>query len=116
MRKLDTSGLIERLASIPYICAISDILDEMGLPNQVLPAEIQAICGGRTLAGQALTIVGEPTVSVDPKVIFIPYLKMLGEIWAGHVLVSQPNDNVAAHLGELSCETAQYLGARGAVI
>jgi regulator of RNase E activity RraA len=41
---------------------------------------------------------------------------MLGEIQPDDVLVSQPNDNLVAHLGELSSETAQHRGARGAVI
>ena len=41
---------------------------------------------------------------------------MLGDVKPGDVLVNQPNDNLAAHLGELSSETAQYRGARGAVI
>src|SRR5215472_15390519 len=102
MNKTETNGLIERFASIPYICAISDILDELGLTKQVLPPEIQAIWPGQTVAGQALTIVGEPTTSLDPAVIFVPFLKMLGEVRLGDVLVCQPNDNLAAHLGELS--------------
>jgi regulator of RNase E activity RraA len=63
-----------------------------------------------------LTILGEPTASEDPEVIFVPFLKMLGDVKADDVLVNQPNDNLAAHLGELSTETAQYRGARGAVI
>jgi len=108
--------LVERLAAIPYTGAISDILDEMGFTAQVLPHDIQAIERGHTLAGRALTILGEPTSSIDPEVIFVPFLKMLGDVKAGDVLVSQPNDNVAAHLGELSSETAQHRGARGAVI
>jgi regulator of RNase E activity RraA len=116
MHKMCTSELIERFAAIPYVCAISDILDELGLMNQVLPPEIQSICAGQSVAGQALTVVGEPTTSIDPAVIFVPYLRMLGEIRPGHVLVSRSNDSVAAHLGELSCETAHFLGARGAVI
>ena len=110
------SNLIERFAALPYTGALSDILDEMGLPDQVLPHEIQAIRPGTTLAGRALTILGEPTESEDPAVIFEPFLKMLGSVNPGDVLVSLPNDNVAAHLGELSAETAQYRGARGAVI
>jgi len=109
-------GLIERLAKIPYTGAISDILDEMGLHDQVLPKEIQSLHPGHTLAGRALTITGEPTTSEDPEVIFIPFLKMLGDVKTGDVLVSQPSDNLAAHLGELSAETAQVRGARGAVI
>ena len=111
-----SAEIIQRFAAIPYICAISDKMDEMGLTNQVLPSEIQAIFPCRTLAGRALTIVGEHTTSSDPKVIFVPFLKMLGEIKPGDVLVSQPNDEIAAHLGELSSEAAQYRGARGAVI
>ncbi len=110
------STLVDRLAAIPYTGAISDILDEMGRTNQVLPHEIQAVERGQTLAGRALTIVGEPTTSLDPEIIFIPFLKMLGDVKPGDILVSQPNDDVAAHLGELSSETAQYRGARGAVI
>ena len=115
-RKEKSPDLVERLAKIPYTGAISDILDEMGFHNQVLPKEIQSLHPGQTVAGRALTIAGEPTTSDDPEVIFIPFLKMLGEVKPGDVLVSQPHDNLAAHLGELSSETAQFRGARGAVI
>ena len=110
------SNLIERFAALPYTGALSDILDEMGLHHQALPHEIQAIRSGSTVAGRALTILGEATDSEDPAIIFEPLLKMLGSVKPGDVLVSRPNDNVAAHLGELSAETALYRGARGAVI
>src|SRR5579863_2067764 len=116
MSEQQTAGLVDRLSKIPYTGAISDILDEMGFHHQVLPKEIQSLHAGHVLAGRALTILGEPTESDDPEVIFIPFLKMLGDVKLGDVLVSQPNDNLAAHLGELSSETAQYRGARGAVI
>jgi len=116
MKKKPKPGFIDRLAKIPYTGAISDILDEMGHHHQVLPKEIQSLHPGHTLAGRALTIVGEATRSEDPEVIFIPFLKMLGDVRPGDVLVNQPNDDLAAHLGELSSETAQFRGARGAVI
>jgi len=116
MSEQPTPALIDRLAAIPYSGAISDILDEMGFTQQVLPHEIHAIERGQTLAGRALTILGEPSSSTDPEVIFVPFLEMLGDVNPGDILVSQPNDNCAAHLGELSSETAQYRGARGAVI
>jgi 4-hydroxy-4-methyl-2-oxoglutarate aldolase len=115
-REKKSPDLVERLAKIPYTGALSDILDEMGFHNQVLPKEIQSLHPGQTVAGRALTIAGEPTTSDDPEVIFIPFLKMLGEVKPGDVLVGQPHDNLAAHLGELSSETAQFRGARGAVI
>ena len=108
--------LVERLASIPYTGAISDILDEMGLTGQALPKEIRALQPGQTLAGRALTLLGEPATSLDPEVVFVPYLKMLGDICPGDVLVNQANDNLAAHFGELSGETARHRGGRGAVI
>jgi regulator of RNase E activity RraA len=116
MPRLEIPDLVGRLAAIPYTGAISDILDEMGLTAQALPKEIQALRPGDTLAGRALTLLGEPAASTDPDVIFVPFLKMLGDIRPGDVLVSQPNDDVAAHLGELSSETAKFRGAQGAVI
>ena len=112
----ENKDLVARLAAIPYTGAISDILDEMGLTEQVLPKEIQSILPGQTLAGRALTLLGGLTASNDPAIIFRPFLRMLGEIQPDDVLVSQPNDSLVAHLGELSSETAQHRGARGAVI
>jgi regulator of RNase E activity RraA len=108
--------LIERLAAIPYTGAVTDILDEMGYHHQALPHSIQSLVPGQTLAGRALTLLGEPSVVEDPDIVFPPVLKMLGAIRPGDVLTYQANDNVAAHLGELSSETAKFRGARGAVI
>jgi 4-hydroxy-4-methyl-2-oxoglutarate aldolase len=108
--------LIDRLAAIPYTGAISDILDEMGHPHQVLPAGIQSIQPGQTLTGRALTVHGEPAAGRARDEYFLPFLKMLGAIGPGDVVVSQPNDGSIAHFGELSCETAKFRGGRGAVI
>ena len=108
--------LVDRLAAIPYTGAVTDILDEIGLTGQVLPHEIQGFEPGWSVAGRALTILGQPSSKSDSDKVFVPFLKMLGDINPGDVLVSQPNDSVAAHLGELSAETAKYRGARGAVI
>lgn len=116
MTDLPGSGLIERLAAIPYTGAVSDILDEMGYRNQTFSAAIQALVPGQTLAGRALTLRGAPNDCEDAGVVYPPFLKMLGEIRPGDVLVYEANDGVAAHLGELSSETAKFRGARGAVI
>jgi len=107
---------IERLAAIPYTGAVTDILDEMGFRQQVLPHAIQSLVPGQTVAGRALTLLGEPSAIDDPDIVYPPFLKMLGEIRPGDVLTNQANDNVSAHLGELSSETAKFRGARGAVI
>lgn len=110
------SELIRRLEAIPYTGAISDILDEMGLPNQVLPPEIQSIHPGQTLAGRALTVSGELHANGIRDDYFLPFLTMLGTIGTGDVVVSQPHDHTVAHFGELSCETAKLRGGRGAVL
>jgi len=105
-----------RRFSVIYTGAISDVLDEMGHRNQVLPSSIQALTLDQRVAGLAMPVEGEPTASQDPDEIFIPILKMLGDLRNGDVIVSQPHDNVSAHIGELSSETAKFRGARGAVI
>jgi len=109
-------SLMDRLAAIPYTGAISDILDEMGLPDQVLPHEIQALDRGRAVVGRALTVLGERAHGMARDDYFIPFLKMLGSIAPGDVVVSQPNDYTVAHFGELSAETAKLRGGAGVVI
>ncbi len=99
-----------------YTGAISDVLDEMGYHNQVLPSSIQALTMDQRVAGVAMPVEGEPTDSTDPEEVYVPILKMLGDLRNGDVIVSQPHDNISAHIGELSCETAKFRGARGAVI
>jgi regulator of RNase E activity RraA len=105
-----------RRFSVIYTGAISDVLDEMGYRHQVLPSTIQGLTLEHQVAGVAMTVEGEPTTSEDPEVIYVPMLRMLGDVKAGDVIVSQPHDDVSAHIGELSCETAKYRGARGVVI
>jgi len=105
-----------RRFSVIYTGAISDVLDEMGYHHQVLPASIQGLTMDQRVAGVAMTVEGQPTDSVDPEVIYVPILQMLGDLKHGDVIVSQPHDSLSAHLGELSCETAKFRGARGAVI
>lgn len=99
-----------------YTGSLADVLDEMGLRSQVLPAEIQALAPGQRVAGRAMTVEGKATRSMDQDSCFVPILQMLGAIEAGDVIISQPHDGVCAHLGELSCEAAKYRGARGAII
>ena len=63
-----------------------------------------------------MPVEGESTGSTDPEEIYIPILKMLGDLSHGDVMVTQAHDDISAHLGELSCETAKVRGARGMVI
>jgi 4-hydroxy-4-methyl-2-oxoglutarate aldolase len=114
----DTLGIEDACSrySMIYTGAIADVLDEMGYRDQCLPSSIQGLTMDAKVAGVAMTVEGEATSSVDPEEVYIPVLKMLGDLLPGDVIVSQPNDSISAHLGELSSEAAQFRGARGAVI
>ncbi len=111
----DVENYCARFAAV-YTGAISDVLDEMGYRDQSLPSNIQGLTIEHRVAGVAMPVEGEPTKSLDPEEIFIPILKMLGDLKPGDVIVTQPHDHVSAHIGELSSEAAKYRGARGAVI
>jgi regulator of RNase E activity RraA len=110
------ASLTDRFAAIPYTGALSDILEEMGFPDQVLPNRIQPLHSGQTLAGRALTVTGERTLLHARDEYYLPFLEMLGAVQAGDIVVIQANDENAAHFGELSCETAKARGGRGVVI
>jgi len=99
-----------------YTGAISDVLDQMGYRQQALPWEIQGLTIEHRVAGVAMPVEGQATESQDPEAIFVPVLKMLGDLQPGDVIISQPHDSVSAHFGELSAESAKYRGARGVVI
>jgi regulator of RNase E activity RraA len=108
-------NLLQRFSSI-YTGAISDSLDQLGYKNQVLPKELKGLTTDAKFCGTALTVRGEATHSEDPEVVFVPMLKMLGDVKKYDVVVSQPNDDTCSHLGELSATTIKARGGVGAVI
>jgi regulator of RNase E activity RraA len=108
--------LVARLVALPYSGAVADILQENGYPNQVLPPSIQAVTPGSTIAGRAVTVEGKQQTTGERDDFLVPYLEMLGTLAPGDVIVIQANDDLCAHIGELSSETARHRGAYGAVI
>jgi hypothetical protein len=98
-----------RRYSLIYTGAIADVLDEMGYRNKCLPSSIQGLTMDSRVAGAAMTIEGQATSSVDLEEIYIPVLKMLGDIRPGDVMVSQPNDIVSALSASYS--SAEYAAA-----
>jgi 4-hydroxy-4-methyl-2-oxoglutarate aldolase len=115
MSKISLDDKIQRFEKI-YTGAITDILDEMGHHNIALPHDLHPLISGQRITGIAYPMYGEPTTEHDAEIVYTPLLNMLGDIQPGHVIVSKANDDIAAHLGELSAETAKYRGCRGAVI
>ena len=110
-------NLPRRLARVPT-AAITDVLDEMGLERQTLPAAIQPLLPDMRMAGYAFTARGRAHRGRprEREQTLRRFLTMLGAVPADSVLVLASNDSVAAHFGELSAEWLRARRVRGAVI
>lgn len=109
--------LPRRFARIPT-AAVTDVLDQMALTRQTLPAAIQPLTSDMRLAGYAFTVRGRPHRGSprERDATLRRFLAMLGAVPADSVLVVAANDSVAAHFGELSAEWFRVRRVRGAVI
>jgi regulator of RNase E activity RraA len=112
-----TDNLPRRLARVPT-AAITDVMDELGLQRQTLPAAIQPLLPDMRAAGYAFTARGRAHRGSprERDQTLRRFLAMLGAVPADSVLVLATNDNVAAHFGELSAEWFRARRVRGAVI
>lgn len=101
-----------------YTSAVTDVMDEMGLLRQTLPAAIAPLAADMRVAGYAFTARGRPHrgTARDRDQTLRRFLGMLGAVPADSVLVLAANDHVAAHFGELSAEWFRARRVRGAVI
>ena len=105
----------ELLASV-YTAAIADILDARGYRNQTLPPSIRPLSNGSKVAGPAFTVRGRPAESGDYDAALRKVLRMLGEVPPAHVAVYACEQDVAAHLGELSVTSLKARGVAGCVL
>jgi regulator of RNase E activity RraA len=112
-----SDNLPRRFARI-YTAAITDVMDEMGLRRQTLPATIQPLSEGMRTAGYAFTVRGRAHAGSprERDQTLRRFLAMLGAVPAESVLVLAAHDNVAAHFGELSAAWFRARKVRGAVI
>src|SRR3989454_7133037 len=112
-----SDSLPRRFARI-YTAAITDVMDEMGLQRQTLPAAIVPLLPDMRAAGYAFTARGRAHRGSprERDQTLRRFLTMLGAVPADSVLVLATNDNVAAHFGELSAEWFRARRVRGAVI
>lgn len=106
--------LIERLSRC-YTGVVHDVLRGMGHKNFTLPKDVRPILPEMVLAGPVFTILGRPAPGADPHETLVAWTGLLSQAPAGHVWMSQPNDDAVAHMGELSAETLQRRGVLGAV-
>lgn len=115
MSNIDTQSLCDRYASL-YTGAITDTLDELGYEDQTLDPDIEPLDPGLSVAGVAFPIVGQHNRTIDPEENIRSILTMLSEAPEGSVLMYNTNDDVAAHIGELTTTSLQANNCRGAVI
>jgi regulator of RNase E activity RraA len=106
--------LSDRLAAC-YTGVVHDVMRAMGLRDFTLPSELRPILPERSLAGPAFTIEGKVVEGADAHETLLAWTGLLSQAPAGSVWVSQPNDRVVAHMGELSAETLKNKGVRGCV-
>lgn len=108
----------ERFTAI-YTAALADILDARGLHDRTLPPTIRALEPGTRVAGEAYTVKGRPAANVgegDYDRAIRKVLAMLGDVPAGHVAVYACEQDVSAHLGELSVTSLKARGVAGCVL
>lgn len=112
-----SDNLPRRFARI-YTAAVTDVLDEMGLMRQTLPAAIQPLTPDMRVAGYAFTARGRPHRGTprERDATLRQFLRMLTAVPADSVLVLATGDQSAAHFGELSASWFRSRRVRGAVI
>jgi len=98
-----------------YTGVIHDVMRAMGLRDFTLPSELRPIMPEQPLAGPAFTIEGRVVENGDAHETLLAWTGLLSQAPAGSIWVSQPNDRVVAHMGELSAETLKNKGVRGCI-
>ncbi len=109
-----TGDLSDRLAAC-YTGVLHDAMRAAGHRDFTLPPELRPILPAQAMAGPAFTIEGAVVPDADPHETLLAWTGLLSQAPAGSLWVSQPNDRVVAHMGELSAETLRNKGLRGCV-
>lgn len=110
-----TDPITEQLKDC-YTGVIHDVMRAQGFTDFVLPPSLRPLLPDRPIAGPAFTIAGKTDPTADPHTTLLEWTGLLSRAPTGHVWVCQANDDVVAHMGELSAETLQRRGVPGCVI
>jgi regulator of RNase E activity RraA len=106
----------ERLRKL-YTGAVADVLDDLGLREQCLPADIRPLVPTMKVAGPVFTVRGRSRQFDDGKDPRYKLIEMLDSVIPGSVVVVDNGDEAkAAHWGELMSNTALAKGATGCVL
>jgi 4-hydroxy-4-methyl-2-oxoglutarate aldolase len=101
-----------------YAPAILDVMEERDMWQQALPPGFVALDPGQRVAGPAFPYRYEPTPIRDRDVIISEILEAYEQAPAGSVLMAHAGVQPpwAAHFGELSANSCQVSGLRGAIV
>jgi regulator of RNase E activity RraA len=101
-----------------YSGAVYDVMRARGQENCVLPPEICGLDPDVRVAGPVFTLRGVAFDSQrDANTGFLlPWVRILAEAPAGHVVLCQPNSDRLALMGELSAETLKSRRVRGYIV
>ena len=98
-----------------YTGAIYDILEDKGLPNQLLSLEIKPLKADMKVAGPAYTVKGVRRPTADEWIG--EQVDLLGGITPDCVVVYDPgNEHRSGHWGELTSNAAAAKGCQGVVV
>lgn len=115
MTEISLDEIIERYKAL-YTGAVSDVLDDMEVRDQVLPNNIMPVKMDMVVAGPAFTGQGYP-VEDNEDDDSGTRIEMLESIKPGTVSVWQTNGHMeAAHWGEIMSNAARERGCTGAVV
>ena len=98
-----------------YTGVVHDVMRAIGLRDFTLPPELRPIIPERSMAGPAFTIEGKVVEGGDAHETLLAWTGLLSKAPPGSIWVSQPNDRVVAHMGELSGEPLKNKGVRGCI-
>ncbi|MEM6662823.1 MAG: RraA family protein [Pseudomonadota bacterium] len=110
-----TDAISDRLAKC-YTGVVHDVMRKMGHRDFALPPRMRPLMPEKAMAGPAFTIMGKVDPKADAHETLLAWTGLLSKCPPGHIWVNQPNDNVIAHMGELSAETLADKGVRGAAV
>lgn len=112
---MDKKSLTDRLMQC-YTGVVCDALQEMDFTNQTLPNNIRPLHIEHKTGGKIFTIEGKRVEGMDTNETLLKWCELLSRAPADTVLICQPNDNVVAHMGELSSETLRYKNVLGYIV
>ena len=109
------ADITDRLAAC-YTGVLHDVMRGMGLRDFTLPPELRPLFPEKSMAGPAFTIDGQVVPGTDAHETLLAWTGLPSQAPFGTIWVSQPNDRLVAHMGELSAETLKSKGLRGCVV